>query len=127
MAKQLKSNMTGAVADIIGETRKYYWVLSRKTGEPFTVLKGNNHWVPYTPKPEVGDVWAPTPEGAHYRILGVSEKAGLWHMCLADQWHGGKYPKPKDGIQVDPAKEVRVFTRSYPDILDWVFIERPES
>lgn len=130
--KQLKSD-SGNIADIIAETDAFYWAQYADPGDrtlvPFTIAKDNTRWEPYTPAPEVGDVWAVGVDGSRYRVIGIDEKRGLWHICLADGWHNGEYPKPSDGIQVDPsAKPASVFTRTFPDAslsLDWILIERP--
>lgn len=125
--KQLRSAyVNGTFVDVIAETDDYYWVKG-KDKTPFNVYKADRSWIPYTPTPEPGDVWAPSENGSHYRVIGVDEKRGLWHMCLAESWHNGEYPQPADGVQVDPATQPRVFTRTHPDTNPhWRLIERPD-
>ena len=125
--KHLKSTITDAVADVVGETARHYWVLKQGPGhDPFTVAKTDTSWVPYAPTPEVGDVWQYGEGGSRYRVLGVDERRGQWHICAVDAFHNGKLPKIPDGVQDEDVRPI-IFTRTYPDVSDkWRLHERSE-
>lgn len=119
--KQLRSNHSGVVSNIIGETDDHYWVQHQSEQDrdqvrvPFTVLKSDRSWSVYRPLPEVGDIWSST-ASSDYRVIGVDKKGGMYFIVRADAWFDGGWPELRsDQVQHEDCPDPQVFVRELPE------------
>lgn len=112
--KRMVKGTGGALGEVLCHDGDYLWIRLtngvRTTGH-------KDGWRDYTPAPEPGDVWESS-IGTPYRVIGVDEKRGLYHLVHLDGFHDGDYPaefKAPGCAQIINAAETTVYTRRLPE------------
>lgn len=87
-------------------------------------------WEPTPPPtPEVGDLWTCFEGSVRYRVIGVDEKRGLWHITPQEDFQQGEYLSGDDvEVQVS-TRAAAIYTRKLPEVVAnnglWSLKERP--